>query len=112
MFRFAPVYFLPLNKASETFIADGGAKRLELGGRTFGAEFDAAVGQVANDAGNIKAGGDGLDGVTKSHTLHAARIKNIQAAASGCRRMVGRFRRHRRMKPNSAARRNVFWRLR
>jgi len=109
MLRFAPIYFLPLNKASKTFIADGGAKRLEFGGGTFGAEFDAAVGQVADDAGNIKTGGDGLDGVTKSHALHAARIKNIQAAASGGRGAVGRIHRHRRMKPNSASLCNVFW---
>ncbi len=108
MLRFIPVYLFLLNKASKTFIADGVAERLQLCARALGDEFNAAIGQVADDAVDDKAGGDGLDGVTKSHALHAARIKNIQAAAFSGRRVAGRFRRHRRMKPNSAARRNVF----
>ena len=91
MLRFRPVYLLGLNKASETFIADGGAKGLELRRPAFGDEFDAAIGEVTDSAGHRKPGGDRFDGVAESHALHAAGIKNLQATARGGRRAGGRL---------------------
>jgi hypothetical protein len=101
---------LVADKSSKTFRPDGGAKGFEFGARALGGELDAAVGQVAHTAGDFKTGGDGLDGVTKPNALHAAGIKNIQAAAVGGRSAGWRWHRHGRMKPKSAARRNVFCR--
>ncbi len=40
--------------------------------RALGDQFHASIGQIADNAGNIKAGGDGFRGVTKPDTLHAA----------------------------------------
>jgi hypothetical protein len=108
MLRFTPAYFLTVNKASETFITDGGAKRRELLTRALGNQFHAAIGQVADEAGDFITGGDSLHGVTKPDALHAAGIKNIQAALLRGRRAGWRFNRHGRMKPNPAAMRNVF----
>ena len=67
----------------------------------FGDEFDAAVGQVADGAGDFKTGGDGLGGVAEPDALHAAGIKNIHAAAVGNGRGGWRLNRHGRMKPKS-----------
>ena len=89
MLRFPPIYFLPVNKASETFMADGGAERIQLRVHAFGNEFNAPVGQVADDAGDFKTGGDGFDGIAESDALDAAGIKNIQATAFGVRRAFG-----------------------
>lgn len=110
MFCHAPDYFLTLNKASETFSPDGGAKRLEFSARAFGGEFDAAVGQVANAPGDFKAGGNPLDCVAKANALHAPGIINPQADAVLSGLLDGRLTRHAMMKPNSAEVRNVFCR--
>ena len=105
-----PIYLLVADKASKTFSPDGGAKGSEFFARAFSNEFDAAVGQVADVAGDFKTGGDGLDGITKPDALHAARIKNFQAQAVCGWRERCRLNWHGRMKPKSAARRNVFCR--
>jgi hypothetical protein len=67
-----PIYMLIADKASKTFSADGGAEGVEFGARAFGGEFDAAIGQVADCAGDFKTGGGGFGGVAKTHALHAA----------------------------------------
>jgi hypothetical protein len=108
MLRFTPAYFLTVNKASETFITDGGAKCRQFLTRALGNQFDAAIGQVADRAGDFITGGDGLDGVTKTDALHAAGIKNIQAAVLRGRCAGWRCNRHGRMKPNLAVMCNVF----
>ena len=67
-----PIYLLIANKASKTFSANGGAKSLQFRVRSLGDEFDAAIGQVAHEAGDFKTGGDGFDGITETDALHAA----------------------------------------
>jgi hypothetical protein len=108
--RVAPTYTFVADKASKSRASDGVAKRFEFFARTFGDEFDAAVGQIAHNAGDLKTGGESLGGVAKADALDAAGIENLQAMAAGgwCERW--RLFRHGRMKPNSAARRNVFCR--
>ena len=69
---FGPRYLLVPDKASKTFIANGGAERLEFCARALGDEFDPAVRQIANGAADFKTGGDGFDGITKADALHAA----------------------------------------
>ncbi len=67
-----PIYLLVTDKTSKTFIADGHPKRLEFGPGTLGDEFDAAIGQVADGAGDFKTGRDGFGGMTKSNALDTA----------------------------------------
>jgi hypothetical protein len=96
IFRNGPSYLFVANKSSKTCGAEGGAKGVEFGADALGDEFDAAVGKVADDAGDFKAGGDGSGGVTKADALHITGVKHGHAAAGG---IVG-GRRHRRIKPN------------
>ena len=70
--RGEPTYLLIANKASKTFIANGSTECLKLLARAFSDQFDAAIGQIADNAGNFKTGGDGFDGVAKANALHAA----------------------------------------
>ena len=70
--RVGPSYLLVADKASKTFSADGGAERLEFRAGTFGDEFDAAIGQIADGAADFKTGGDGFCGIAKPDALHAA----------------------------------------
>lgn len=99
-----------MNKASKTFIANGGAKRFKFFARTFGDKFDAAIGQIFNSAADFKTGGERFHGIAKTDALHATGIKNFQAAAI-CRWRAGWWMNsHGRMKPKSAAARNVFCR--
>lgn len=82
------MYLLVADKASKTFVANRGAKRLQFFGPAFGDEFDAAIGKIADAAADFKTGGDGLYGVAKPNALDAARIKNTQATTAGERRGV------------------------
>jgi hypothetical protein len=67
-----PLYSFVADKTSKTFRADGGLKSFEFGARTLGDHFNAAIGQVADKADDLEAGGDGLGGVTKTDALDAA----------------------------------------
>jgi hypothetical protein len=67
-----PIYLFVLDQASETCIADGSAERLKFFARSFGDEFDAAIGQIADETGDLKTGGDGFYGMAEPHALHAA----------------------------------------
>jgi hypothetical protein len=58
-----------------------GAKSVKLVAAAFGDEFHAAIGQIADGAGDFKTGGDGFGGVTKAHALHPAGEKHGQPAA-------------------------------
>ena len=70
--RVGPIYLLITNKTSKTFIADGGAERLQFGLGSFCDEFNAAIGQVADRARDFKTGCDRSGRVTKTNPLHAA----------------------------------------
>ena len=70
--RVAPIYIFVADKASKSRIADGGAKGFQFLARAFGDQFHAAVGQIADGAGDFKSGGDGFRGVAKPDTLHVA----------------------------------------
>ncbi len=78
VFRFSPDYLLVPNKSSKTCTKNRGAKLLQLSSVALGNQFNPSVGQVADDAGNFKAGGDGFGGVTKTDALDPSRIKNGQ----------------------------------
>jgi hypothetical protein len=91
IFRVGPNYLLVPNKSSKTCIQYGRAKCLQFGPAALGNEFDPAVGQVANIAGDFETGGHGLGRVTEANTLHAPGIEDGQAAAAGVvRRRHGR----------------------
>jgi hypothetical protein len=110
IFRVRPAYLLVPDKASKTFIAEGGPEGLQFGRRALGQKFNPAVGQIADGAGDLEAGGDRFGGVAESNALDAARIENLEPAAGkrcGGRRGVY----HGRMKPKLTSRRNVFCRV-
>ena len=48
------------------------AERFQFLVRAFGDQFHASIRQIADDAGDFKAGGDGFRGVAKPDTLHTA----------------------------------------
>jgi hypothetical protein len=49
----------------------------EFAGVAGGEEFDTAVGEVANPAGDVKAGGDLVDGVAEADALDAAFVEYL-----------------------------------
>ena len=104
-----PFYIFIADKTSKSRAANGLAEGLEFTAFALGDEFDTAIGQVADDTGDLKTGGDIPGGVTKADALHPARIKNSQALAILRRRRGWRLFRHGRMKPKPDTGRNVFW---
>ena len=70
--RVTPTYTFVADKASKSRTANGTAKRFQFLGRALGDQFHASVWQIADDAGDFKAGGDGFRGVAKPDTLHTA----------------------------------------
>jgi len=105
IFRVRPSYLLVADKSSKTCIVQRRVESLEFRAVAFGDEFNAAVRQIADDAGDFKAGSNGLGGVTKANALHATGEQNGHPAAGG----VGNRLRHDRMKPKPCAGCNVFW---
>ena len=49
--------------------------------RAFGDQFHPAVGQIADRAGHVEAGGDRFHGVAEPDTLHLARVNNLHSPA-------------------------------
>jgi len=106
IFCVAPDYLFVPDKSSKTCIMERGAESFKFRVAALGDEFHAAIRQIADGAGDLKTGGDGLGGVTKADTLHAAGEKNgLPAARGGLNRL-----RHGGMKPKPRAGCNVFWR--
>ena len=72
IFCVGPIYLLVADKASKSCTTDGFTKGLKFRALALGDEFNAAIGQIAHEAGNFKTGGDGFDGITETDALHAA----------------------------------------
>jgi len=104
IFRVRPHYLLVADKSSKTCIVERGAESGEFRMAAFGVEFHAAVGQIADGAGDFKTGGDGFGGVTKADALHATGEKNGHSTAGG---NWNRWR-HGGIKPKPRAGCNVF----
>src|SRR5271165_4264714 len=79
--RIAPTHVFLLYKMSQPGFPDGLAKPVQLVLYAFGRQFDPAVGQVPNRARDLKTGCDGFHCITKTNTLHTARVKNPHAPA-------------------------------
>ena len=62
---------------------EGEAESVKFITPALGGEFDAAIGQIAHRAGDLKAGGDGFGGMPETDALNTAGIKNCHAAAGG-----------------------------
>ena len=67
-----PIYTFVADKASKSCATNGVMKRLQFLAGALGNQFNAPVRQIADEAGDFKAGGDGFRGVAKSDTLHTA----------------------------------------
>lgn len=63
------------DEAAEMAVEDGLEHGAEFGGLALKEEFDAAVGKVADGAGEIKAGADLFDGVAEANTLNAPGVE-------------------------------------
>jgi len=72
IFCVGPTYTFVADKASKSCTTNGVAKRLQFFAGALGNQGNASVRQIADDAGDFKAGGDGFRGVAKSDTLHTA----------------------------------------
>ena len=79
--RVAPSYIFVADKASKSRAANGLAEGFQFLARAFGDEFDATVGQIADGAGDFKAGGDGFGGVAKAR--RPARGLNKKSSGGG-----------------------------
>jgi hypothetical protein len=87
-----PIYLLVADKSSKTCSVQGGAKSVQFLAPALGDEFDAAIGEVADGAGDVEAGGDRFGGVPETHPLHMAVVKNghttEQSVGGGRRHMM------------------------
>jgi hypothetical protein len=81
VFWFGPSYLFVADKSSETCIMEGGTESVKFITQTLGGEFDASVRQIADSAGDLKAGGDGLGGIPETDALDPAGIKDRHATA-------------------------------
>ena len=88
IFCLRPNYLFVMDKSSETCRVQFRAESLEFRAVALGDEFDAAIGEIADGAGDFKAGGDGLGGVAEAHPLHAAGVNELQSAAGGMGRLI------------------------
>jgi hypothetical protein len=83
IFCVCPIYLLVADKSSKTCIVQRRAESVKLFASAFGHQFDPAVGQIADGAGDFKPGGDRLGGVAKAHALHMTGEKRGHPAAKG-----------------------------
>src|SRR5690349_11077608 len=75
--RIAPTHCFFLYKVAQSRIPDGLTEGLQLVLHAFSDQFDSAVAHVPDTSGDFKAGGNGLHCITKTHTLHVTRVKNL-----------------------------------
>jgi hypothetical protein len=98
------MYLLVPDKSSKTCVTQGRAESLEFIAGTFGDKFDPAIREVANGAGEVKAGGDSFGGIAEAHPLDLTGVMNSQAAAQSM--IVGR--RHTRDKAKGGCAMQLF----
>jgi hypothetical protein len=67
------------NEGLEAVITDGLKEGLEFEAVAFGHQFDAAIGEIADGAADIEAGGDLTGGVAEADALHVTRKQNQHA---------------------------------
>jgi len=72
IFCLPPNYTFVTDKASKSCATNGVMKCLQFPAGALGNQFNASVRQIADEAGDFKAGGDGFRGVAKPDTLHTA----------------------------------------
>src|SRR5512143_335102 len=70
--------FLP-NKMVQPRLADRPTKGFQFIPHSLGSQLDCAVRQIADGARHLEASRDRLDAVTKTDTLHTARVKNLHS---------------------------------
>src|SRR5207249_89830 len=78
---FTPTHVFFPNKMLQTRLANRQPKRFQFVLVAFGHQFDPAIGQVANRAGDLETAGDRLSRVTKPNALHSASVPNLHSLA-------------------------------
>jgi hypothetical protein len=105
VFRFGPAYLLVTDKSSETCIMECGAESVKFITPALGGQFHTSIGQIADRAGDLKAGRDGLGGVAETDPLDAAGIQQRHPAACRQDGVIC----HGRIKANGTAGRKYFF---
>ena len=72
IFCAGPIYTFVADKASKSCAMDRLAEGFEFRAVTLGNQLHPAVRKITDGAGDIKTGGDGFRGITKTDALHLA----------------------------------------